>query len=55
MKKSSALKSKKAYNTGIYSFPAWRSALNGQCEEQAGKFTCAVGKGTKLDSPILVR
>ena len=23
-----------------------RSALKGLCEEQAGKFTCAVGKGT---------
>ena len=32
---------------GIHSFPAWRSALKGQCGEQAGKFTCcAVGKGT---------
>ena len=28
-------------------FPASRSALKGQCGEQAGKFTCcAVGKGT---------
>ena len=35
------------FNIGIHSFPAWRSALKGQCEEQAGKFTCcAVGKGT---------
>ena len=32
---------------GIHSFPALRSALKGQCGEQAGKFTyCAVGKGT---------
>ena len=31
------------FNIGIHSFPAWRSALKGQC----GKFTCcAVGKGT---------
>ena len=31
------------------------SAVKGQCEEQAGKFTCcAVGKGTKWYSPILV-
>ena len=35
------------FNIGIHSFPAWRSALKGQCGEQAGKFTCcAVGKGT---------
>ena len=41
---------------GIHSFPAWRSALKGQCGEQAGKFACcAVGKGTWRDSPILVR
>ena len=25
---------------------AQQSALKGQCGEQAGKFTCAVGKGT---------
>ena len=32
---------------GIHSFPASRSALKGQSEEQAGKYTCcAVGKGT---------
>ena len=32
---------------GIHSFPAWRSAFEEQCGEQAGKFTCcAVGKGT---------
>ena len=32
---------------GIHSFSAWRSALKGQCGEEAGKFTCcAVGKGT---------
>ena len=31
----------------IHSFPAWRSALKGQCGEQAGKFTgSAGGKGT---------
>ena len=35
------------FKIGIHSFPAWRSALKGQCEKQAGKFTCcAVGKGT---------
>ena len=35
------------FNIGIHSFPASRSALKGQCEEQAGKFTsCAVWKGT---------
>ena len=29
--------------------------LKGQCEEQAGKFTCCVvGKGTQRDSLILV-
>ena len=26
---------------GIHSFPARRSALKGQCEEQTGKFTCS--------------
>ena len=32
---------------GIHSFPASRSALKGQCGEQAGKFTCcAVRKST---------
>ena len=31
---------------GIHSFPSLRSALKGQCGEQAGKFTCVVGKGT---------
>ena len=35
------------FKIGILSFPASRSALKGQCGEQAGKFTyCAVGKGT---------
>ena len=48
------------FEIGIYSFPAWRSALKGQSGEQVGKFTCcAVGKGTgrptKRNSPILVR
>ena len=34
------------FQIGIHSFPAWRSASEGQCGEQAGKFTCcAVGKG----------
>ena len=43
------------FEIGIHSFPACRSALKGQFEEQAGKFTCcAVGRGTKRDSPILV-
>ena len=36
-------------------FPDGRSALEGQREEQAGKFTCcAVGKGTQRDFPIYV-
>ena len=40
---------------GIHSFPAGRSALKGQCGEQAGKFTCcALGKGTERDSSVLV-
>ena len=35
------------FKIGIRSFSAGRSALKGQCEEQARKFTCcAVGKGT---------
>ena len=35
------------FKIGVRSFPAWRSASKGQCEKQAGKFTCcAVGKGT---------
>ena len=35
------------FNFGIHSFPARRSALKGQCGEQAGKFTCSAdGKGT---------
>ena len=35
------------FKIGIHSFPAWRSALKGQCGEQAGKLTCcAVGNGT---------
>ena len=34
------------FETGIHSFPACRSALKGQCGKLAGKFTCAVGKGT---------
>ena len=35
------------FKIGIHSFPVCRSALKGQCGEQAGKFTCcAVGKGT---------
>ena len=33
------------FEIGIHSFPAWRSALKGQCGEHAGKYTCAVGKG----------
>ena len=33
------------FKIGIHSFLAWRSALKGLCEEQAGKFTCyAVGE-----------
>ena len=35
------------FKIGIHSFPACRSAFKGQCEGQAGKFTCCtVGKGT---------
>ena len=33
------------FKIGIHSFPAGRSALKGQCGEQACKFTCcAIGK-----------
>ena len=33
--------------SGIYSFPAWRSAFMGGCREQADKFACCVlGQGT---------
>ena len=32
----------KTLKNGIHSFPAWRSALEGYCGEQAGKFTCCV-------------
>ena len=42
------------YTIGMHSFPAGRSALKGQSGEQAGKFTCVVGKGTQRDSHILV-
>ena len=39
--------SSQSFKIGIHSIPAGRSALKGQCKEQAGKFTCcAVGKGT---------
>ena len=35
------------FQVAIHRFPAGRSALKGQCGDQAGKFTCcAVGKGT---------
>ena len=35
------------FKIDIHSFPAWHSALKGQCEQQAGKFTyCAVKKST---------
>ena len=37
----------KTLKNGIRSFPAWRSAFRGGCEEQAGKFACCVlGQGT---------
>ena len=37
----------KTFKNGIYSFPAWRSAFMGGCEEQASKFTCCIiGQGT---------
>ena len=40
------------FKIGIHSFPAWRSALKEQCEEQAGKFTCcAVGKALSGITP----
>ena len=43
------------FKFSIHSFPAWRSALKGQCGEQAGKLICcAVGNNTRRDSPILV-
>ena len=32
------------FNISYHSFPAWCSAINGQCGEQAGKFTCVIGK-----------
>ena len=32
----------KTLKNGIHSFPAWRSAFSGGCEEQAGKFACCV-------------
>ena len=35
------------FKIGIYSFFAWRSALKGQCGEQACEFACcAIGKDT---------
>ena len=35
------------FKIGIHSFPARHSASKGQCEEQAGTFTCcAIGKGS---------
>ena len=35
------------FKIGIRSFPACRSAFKGQCEEQAGKFSCfTIGKST---------
>ena len=41
-------------NIGIHSFPPWRSVLERQCEEEAGKFACSVfGKGTEWDFSIL--
>ena len=37
----------KTLKNGIHSFPAWRSAFTGGCEEHAGKFACCVlGQGT---------
>ena len=32
------------FKIGMHSFPTWLFALIGLCEEQAGKFTCALGK-----------
>ena len=37
----------KTFKNDIYSFPAWRSASMGGCEEQVEKFACCVlGQGT---------
>ena len=36
------------YKIAVHSFPARRLAFEGQREGQAGKFTCAVGKGRQL-------
>ena len=38
---------------GVYSFPAWRSALKEGCEEQAGKFACVLGQDTLTGRPHL--
>ena len=36
----------KTLKRGIHSFPAWHSALRGDCGEQEGKFACcALGQG----------
>ena len=32
----------KTLKNGIHSFPVWRSAFSGGCEEQAIKFACCV-------------
>ena len=34
----------------IHIFPAGRSVVRGQCEEQAGKFTCVVGERLSIFS-----
>ena len=37
----------KTLKNGIHSFPGWRLAFRGGCEEQAGKFAgCVLGRGT---------
>ena len=46
----------KTSKNGIYSFPAWRSAFRGGCEEQAGKIAyCVFGQGTSRDALSLCR
>ena len=45
----------KTIKNGIYSFPAWRSALRRGCGEQSGKFACCVlGQDTLRDTPIFM-
>ena len=42
------------FKISVHNYPTGRLALNGQCEEQTGKFTCcAIGKYTLQDCPHL--